>query len=372
MAVTVSGGGTTVLVFNVVTGTAGGNFANDFSGAVGTPSIVSVLSSGQPESTTPGALNVIYDSSSSAGTFLTYALTTPDQYTYVSVGQPTTVDGSGSGDTLFGGAALTYTEAATGGDNRVVFTSGNNVFQGSSSGGAGDTIVGGSGYDTIVTGTGTSTVYSGTGHTLIELNDTIAGDIAVLQSGNSTVVANGVSDTVNASATGTVFGGSGLLTFVAAPSTSPLAVSVVGGTGVTNMFGASGTDLTFAGGGTATYIAGDGNETLNGFNSSGFAFFGDTSATDANYSVVGGAGTDYFSTGAGTEFFQAGFGVDSFNISTVPGATITIADFSTADSISFNSTIASQSTDGANYSVTLSDGTTVEFLGITSLPTHHT
>ena len=369
MAVTVSGGGSTVLVFNV-SGSAATNFANDFSGAVSSTTPSATLSSGQTESTTPGALNIIYDASNSSGTFSSYTLSTPDQYTFVSVGNPTTINGSSAGDTVFGGAALTYIEAATGGDNRVIFTNGNNIFEGSPTGGAGDTIAGGSGYDTIVTGGGSSTVFSGTGHTLAELNDTVGGDVAIMQSGNTTVVANGIADTVFASATGEVYGGAGSLTFVAAASSSALPLTVVGGSGTTMLFGAANTDLSFYGGGAnATFTAGAGNETLNGGLSSGFSFFGDTTPGDSpNDSVIGGGGTDYFSTGAGTEFFQAGTGADSFNIASIDGgANITIADFSTADSVSFAASVTSETSDGTNYTVTLSDGTTVEFLGITSI-----
>lgn len=369
-AVTISGGGSNVLVFNV-SGSAATNFANNFSGALGSNPIVSTLSNGGTESTVSGALNVVF---SSFGATSSYALTTPDQYTYVSVGDPTTIDGSSAGDTLGGGAALTYVEAAGGHDNNIFFTDGNNVFDGSATGGAGDTITGGSGYDTINTGGGASTVFSGSGHTLINLNDSVPGDIADLQSGNSTVNANGASDTVFASATGTIFGGSGLLTFATASSLSPLALTVVGGSGTTDMAGASNTDLTFAGGGTAEFTAGAGNETLNGANSTGFSFFGDTTAGDSvNDTVVGGSGTDYFATGAGTEFFQAGTGTDSFNIASIDGgANLTIADFGGADSVSFESAITSQGVDGSNYSVTLADGTHVEFIGITSLTGHIT
>jgi hypothetical protein len=329
-----------------------------------------MLSNGDTESTIAGALNIVY----SGGPATQYNLTSPDQYTYVSVGDPETIGGSSAGDTVFGGADLTYVEASGGHDNRVVFTTGTNTFIGAAND-YGDTIGGGSGYDTIQTGGGPSTVFSGTGHTLIELNDTVAGDIAVMGAGNSTVDANGVSDTVFASATGTIFGGTGTLTFTTAASTTPLAVSVVGGSGTTNMFGSAGTDLTLAGGGTQTYIAGAGNETLNGFNSGGFAFFGDTAPGDSVADTVyGGAGFDYFSTGAGTEYFMAGSGVDSFNIASIAGgASITIADFGGADSVSFFTGSDSVGTsDGTNYTVTLSDGTSVEFLGITSLSGHIT
>jgi hypothetical protein len=369
MAVTINGGGGSTLTFNVTAGTAGSNYASDFPTSF---PAYSTLSSGGTESTVAGALNIIF----SNGSPTTYALATGDQYTVVDSGDATTVDGSTvGGDTLLGGADMTYIEAAGAKDNRIVFVSGTNLFVGSSND-AGDTIVGGSGYDTIKTGGGPSTVFSGSGHTLAYLDDTVAGDIGIMQSGTTTIMADGVSDTVFASATGEIVGGTGNLFFVASASTAPLSISIVGGSGSTDMFGASNTDLTLSGGGMNVFVAGAGNETLNAAGSSGsVAFFGDTNSGDSvNTSVVGGSGSGYFLTGAGNEFFQAGTGFDSFNITSVTGdAQITIADFSPNDSVSFYAGSDSVgSTDNGNYTVTLSDGTKVEFLGITSLPGHTT
>jgi len=384
MAVTVPGGGGSVLVFNV-SGSAAFNYATDIQAALGSNPEVNNLSSGGTETTVAGALNTIYSNSSTTS----FSLLSGGQYTFVSVGAPVTVAGSEAGnDTVIGGADLIYVENPGAGDNRVVFTDGNNIFDGSSIGGAGDTIAGGSGYDTINTGAGATTVFSGTGHTLINLFDTSPGDIVDLQSGNSTVNAFGASDTVVASATGTIFGGSGSLLFVAEATTGALPVTVVGGTGSTDLFGAANTDLVFANSASspqAVFVAGAGNETLNGANAvGGFAFFGDTSQADAasiNDTVIGGAGYDYFSTGGGTESIVAGTGAAQFEINTVggSGATITIADFSAADSVNFaglsvaqeNSLLGTSSSvaDG-NLTVTLSDGTKVEFLGVTSLSGH--
>jgi hypothetical protein len=389
MAVTVPGGPGVVLYFNV-SGSAAINYANDFANAVGLNPAVTNLSSGDTETTVAGALNTIFSNGSS----LDYSLTTGGQYTFVSVGAPTTVNGSAAGgDVVVGGGDLIYVENGTSGGSNITFTDGNNIFDGSSVGGAGDTIAGGSGNDTINTGAGPSTVFSGTGRTLINLYDTVTGDVADMQNGNSTVNAFGVADTVVASATGTIFGGTGALTFVGQSTDAygnpvgSLDVTIVGGTGDTNLFGAATTDLVFsnAAGSTAQYMAGAGNETLNGANAAGgFSFFGDLSTVDGgsiNDTVVGGVGNDYFSTGSGVENLFAGSGAAQFEINTVggAGATITISDFSAADSVNFAGLSVAQETsllgtsssvsDG-NLTVTLQDGTKVEFVGITSLTGH--
>jgi len=362
-----------MLVFTV-SGGAATNYASDFANAVAglTPTM---LSEGGTESTVAGAYNIINPLAST-----TYTLSTGDQYTYVAVGSGTTIVGSsGGGDDITGGALLTYD--ATGDDNKIVFTGGNNTYNGSTvSGVGGDTVSAGSGYDTINTGFGHTTVFSGTGNTLINLNDTTPGDVAALAEGNSTVYAMGVADTVFASATGTIYGGAGSLTFVA--TGTPLPVSIIGGTGADTLYGTSGSDITFsnaAGSSLAQFIAGGGNETLNGAGAAGgFAFFG--SDSDTSDSITGGSGGDYFSTGAGSESITAGSGAALFEINTVTGgATITINDFSAADSVNFaglsvadeTSLLGSSSTvtDGS-LTVTLGDGTKVEFVGVTSLTGH--
>jgi hypothetical protein len=380
-SVTIPGGGSSVIVFTV-SGTQGAtyasaaaNYATDFQSRHGA---VTDISKGGTESTTAGAGNLI----SGTNTTTPYTLSTGAQYTFVDAGGPVTINGSAAGgDSVLGGGDLTYN--AVGNGNNVVFTDGTNVYQGGTA--SGDTISGGTGYDTINTGTGSDTVFSGSGHDLIILNDTVGGDVVNMEQGNTTINAFGVSDTVFAASTGTIFGGTGSLTFVA-ETTAPSNVTINGGTGTTTMFGADGTNLVFSnapGAGSAAFIAGTGNETLNGANAAGgFAFFGDADTTATiNDSVVGGSGTDYFSTGAGNESLFGGSGTGLFEINTIMGsnAVITISDFGGADSVNFGGMSVSDetsmlgtasSTSGGNLTVSLSDGTKVEFVGVTSLSGH--
>jgi hypothetical protein len=379
--ISIPGGSGNTITFTV-TGSSTTNYANAFNAAVGNATVVSTLSSGDEQSTTAGALNIIMSSSNTL-----YSLMTPGQYTYAAVTTPTAIVGSAGGDTLFGGGGISY--VALGGDNNIAFDDGNNVFYGPTAGG--NTITGGSGNDIINTGPGSNTVFSGTGNGVINLTDTSGGDIAALLAGNTIVNAFGVNDTVYASASidsttsGVVFGGSGELTFLAGPSESPLNIAIVGGSGSTNMFGASGTNVTFANSdGTAAYIAGDGNETLNGANAAGgFSFFGNANigeSATSNDTVIGGSGTDNFSTGGGSETFYAGSGAAFFSIADLgAGTDITINNFGAADFVNFAGLSTTDETSllqtattvaNGNLTITLQNGTQVEFVGITDLTGH--
>jgi hypothetical protein len=324
------------------------------------------------------------------GSTSSYALSTGRQYTYAAVVSPTQIIGSPAGsDTVLASGGVTY-DAGAGGSDRVVFAGGDNLFFGGSA--PGDTISGGAGSDTIDTGTQNATVFSGTGNTTINLGDTVGGDVVALLAGNSSVTAAGVNDTVFATAaydstTGTIVGGTGQLFFVAGASDSDLPLTVIGGSGSTYMFTNAGSDITLDNsGGAAYFIAGAGNETLNGANAAGgFAFFSDTVAADAasiNYSVLGGAGPDFFSTGEGHETIVAGSGEALFHVNDLgPDANITIADLQAKDFVNLGGLSVQDETallgtasviSSGNLTVTLHDGTKVEFLGVTSLTGHLT
>ncbi len=379
--ITIPGGSGNTVTFTV-TGNSATHYAADFNAAVANAPVVTNLSAGGQPSTVAGALNVIESTSNTL-----YSLSTPGQYTYAAVTTPTALIGSAGSDTVLGGGGLSY--VAQGGNNKVIFTDGDNVFYGPTAGG--NTITGGAGSDTINTGDGSNTVFSGAGYAVINLTDTSGGDIVALLAGNAGVNADGVNDTVYASSalasntTGTIFGGAGVLNFVAGASASPLAVSIVGGSGNTYMFGAAGSDIVFANSdGSAAFMAGDGNETLNAANAAGgFVFFGDTIAGESatiNDTVIGGAGTDFFSTGTGNETLYSGSGAALFEINDLgTAAKITIANFGAADSVNFAgmSTAAETSllntattASNGNLTVTLQNGTQVEFVSTTDLTGH--
>ncbi len=362
-----------------ITGNAAANLANDFAKAViGAPT--DILTPGGAQSTVPGALNLI----STAGQ---YDLTTGKQYTYVSVSSATQITGSAAGgDTVLAGGGITY--AAVGGSNRVGFFAGNNVFDGGTA--SGNTVTGGAGNDTINAGTGSTTVFSGTGDGVINLSDASgSGDVVVLQGGNSTVNASGAADTIFASSGAEINGGSSALVFVSTSDPSsgsvPAAVSVVSGAGGAYLFGVDGTDIALQGAssaGLSVFVAGAGNESLNAANAAGsFAFFGSTDTVDSSSiseSVVGGSGNSFFQTGTGAESLQSGAGVSLFDIASVAGGSVSISGFTSSDFVEFQglsatqaeSLLASGTVSGGNLTVSLSDGTTIEFVGVTSLSGH--
>ncbi len=432
------------LIFTV-TGVSTTNYALDFQNALQAASgagslTINVLSAGANQSGGTGTtLNEIL-----SNTTLTspYALNQTNEYTLALVGSATTINGSSFGhDTVVAGGAVTFIEsnyavAAAGGHDNIDFIAGDNVFFGNNA--SGDTVTGGAGYDTINTGSGATTVFSGAGHTLINLNDTVAGstgDMTFLGDGTATVNANGLADTVVAGAPGqtifavgpktandtiviggpdspgpaggdtvvlgaasvsvfdsvggnSIFGGAGNLTFVGQTNTAVVNDSIVAGAGTTAIFASNNDNIVFAStsaSGTITAVAGSGNETLNGANAVNFNFFGSTDTTNAasnNTTIVGGTGSDYFSTGTGNEVFTAGQGTDVFGLNTVAGSNgadhITIYDFSAADSVSFNgesqtdvnAAINSGTVSNNNLTITLSDNTTVTFVGTTSLNGH--
>jgi hypothetical protein len=428
--VTIPGGSGLPPIVFTISGVSTTNQANAFAAAVQNAPVTTNLET-TAESTIAGALNEIV--SGAGGTATSFTLTTGGQYTVSDVGFLDTIVGSAAGDdNILGGGAITY--MAMGDDNTVTFLDGSNTYSGGTS--SGDVITGGSGFDVLDAGEGSNnTVFSGSGFDTIFLSDTgTGGDIAFLGDGQSTVVSTGLADTIAAEAPGnaifvqgpatasdvinilpdaagdlgndtitlgaasvsvfdsvggnSIFGGSGDLTFISAPGVSD---TIVGGTGNIVMFTASGDSITLANDTTASttsdiFVAGSGNETLDGSNAlGGFTYFGDTTSADSASvatSVIGGAGTNYFSTGVGMETLDGGSGANVFNLNDGVGAagdSITINDFSANDYVSFGSDSQSEITtildnatvSNGNLTLTLSDNTTVTFTNVTSINTSH-
>ena len=346
-----------------------------------------------------------------------------------SLGHDTVI--AGSDLAASGPFSATYTQ--TGSDNLITFINGTNTYDGSGGSASGDTITSGAGSDTINTGHGSSTVFSGSGTSLITLNNTTGSDVVFLGDGVSTVIANGVSDTVVAASAGqlilggatgsslivaveaasvagpakdvilardsavtvfdsvggnTIFGGTGNLTFVGQSGSLPVADTIVTGSGFTAIVGFANADITFASTSTSGgvgIIAGTGNETLNGANATNFTVFGDTTAAASSSSTFVGSynsgSTDFFNTGAGSEAYVAGNATDIFQLDTVSAASgpahITIFGFTGNDMVGFgNDTVNAQNdlnsgtVTGGNLTITLSDKTTVTFVGVTTLTGH--
>jgi Ca2+-binding RTX toxin-like protein len=189
-------------------------------------------------------------------------------------------------------------------------------------------------------------------------------------SGSATVVAHAGTDTVA--------GGTGPLDIVAGSGDT---LTASGASAGTTLFGSANSDVTFTSGavGGLTYIGLAGNETLNASGSSTNDVFWGGADPAGSESIVGGSGNDLFVAGQGTDSFGSGSGNNEFlfmnSILSLSGGSQTnvITNFlgSNNNSVVLDglSTVSATSTGtglSAATTVTLSDGTKIEFLGVSS------
>lgn len=429
VAITIHGGsGSDTINFAfTVTGTNTIKYAEQFANSVNTllaggenPTFLT------PGDTTPGTgVDPIYVLNPNGQSDATFSIPGAG-YVLDSIGGASTVDGTGSDTIIVAGINPAATVDLTGGNNLVIFVDGNNLYNGTGDAVGNDTVVAGSGFDTVTTGTGSTTVYSGTGNSTISLNDTSTSgsvnDIAYLDDGKSTVYANGVNDqiwatvgnetiystassgtlgvvlsgtganggdlvSITGGATTTVFNNVGNDTIDAGSGTlnvydAPGAFTYVNtGTGNTIIFGAASTTVVLGSqisGGTGVFIASGGNEQLIGSSATAnLTLFGATVAGSAD-TMMGGSGNDTLVAGAGTDSLFGGTGSNEFLIaaSQTDGAHITIGDFwaSSGDTLALSgftaqdvNNIINHGTDvNGSYVVSLSNGSTLTFEGITS------
>ncbi len=229
--------------------------------------------------------------------------------------------------------------------------------------------------------------------------------------GNDTIYGGAASIALFDSVGGNTFNaGSGQAYFVAA---SGVADTVNSSGGPVYMFGSDGDSITFAGNvGSVSdpavlsgFAAGAGNETLNGAEATTYSstvpggpasalvlYANNTSdsvaAQNVNDSLVGGNGATAFVTGEGNETLTGGLGSNRFYIqhsadnTDANTGTITVQDFANTNwQVGFAgytqeeiaNAEANASVNGGSdpsYTIKLSDGTTVQFLGVTTLTGH--
>ncbi len=289
----------------------------------------------------------------------------------------TTVFGGGSGlialnDTTTGSS---FNDVAFLGDgtNTVLASGANDVVVAASPG----QLIVGSGADStstlaVVIANSASTGTSGSGDTIVAGSDT-----------------TNIYDSVGGAV---IFAGSGNLNFIGQTPTGTSSVTdtIVSSTGTTAIFGNSGDNVTFSSSSSDPAVlvsAGDGNETLNGANAAGGVYFfasQDTSSSAAvNDTVVGGSGSNYFQTGVGNEAYVAGSGTNIFDVATDlgPNTHITIYDFGAGNdyvdfvgAANYTTTVGSIDSHGTTtptLTVTFADKSSVEFVGISSIPQGH-
>jgi hypothetical protein len=348
-------------------------------------------------------------------------------YTFDDANGATTITGSGTGDDLLVvGSNPSATPSASyidmGGNNIITFVDGNNNYTGPTASGNSDLIIAGSGNDSIGAGVGAATVESGTGHAFIDLQDTLAAgatgnpksinasdynQFAYLDDGQNTVVMDGVADVAIANAPGqAIFGGSGtdLVALVSPPGSTVTSTgndSVVGGSGSTSVYDASNGNVIYGGSGTlvvlfadsvdGSVVAGSGTTAVYGESGDTIAYF--TNATTGGAYFVAGTGPESVDAsgsagsltmvlGTGNETLVGGSGPTTFNANydsaTGLTGTITINDFGGSDVFDFvgysaaqyQAALATGTATSSGYNITLSDGTTVTFAGVTSIAGH--
>jgi Ca2+-binding RTX toxin-like protein len=242
----------------------------------------------------------------------------------------------------------------------------------------------GNGHDTI-NANGSGTVTGGSGGTLFFVggaaDDTVDQNLLNSHGNNDTIVAGAGSVTINAYGANTsVFGGTGSLEYLGHSPGSP---TIWGGSGTETLFGSSGQNITYKTGSELTpgadiLAAGTGNETLN----AGGASVGvQLAAGLGTVDMIGSTGNDQFFGGSGVATMTGNGGDDIFNFASASepggqhGGTNIITDFNTGNDIfstigygasAAQNALAAATVSGGNTTLKLSDGTTIEFLGITT------
>ncbi len=191
-----------------------------------------------------------------------------------------------------------------------------------------------------------------------------------------------------------IYGGAGELQFIGG---TDINASIYGGQGHIYVFGNAGDTITYGattGQQTTNFIAGLGNETLNGSQAASDLIFWGANTSNVTGEdqtqdlITGGAGNDTFFTGEGSETLSGGGGANLFIIDATKdsvGAHITLADFGAnsenlAGFAGYSQAEISSALSGAetvmgsggvtDVVITLSDSTTVTFVGISSLNGH--
>jgi Ca2+-binding RTX toxin-like protein len=317
---------------------------------------------------------------------------------FIDTASESVVFGSGDADESVLSSIGDMTFFATGGSGTVVAGGGNNriIIPGDDSGNW--SINTGKGDDAIFAmGDGNDTINPGGGNNAISLG----GGKNVMQStGDDTVIVGSGSETIAAigAATDLIFGGASQLFYVGTKGS----VTVFGGSGSDTFFGGSGPDVvhggtegsnflvagiggaTLFGGGNGDLLvamgavgqalhAGAGNETLNGALAPGAdTLFGGSGAV----SILGGA-NDTFVAGTGSATVDAPLGGNAFvfNNGKAGGSALIqgfISGQDTIDLLGYGKNEVTQALNhqqavAGNATITLSDHTTITFVGVSKL-----
>ncbi len=299
---------------------------------------------------------------------------------------------TGSGNaTVFGGYGhdtINLQDTAGNGGDIAYLGDGNNFVNAD---GANDVVVTGVSGQTI---NGSTTAAAGANTLTISIesktNNPNFGGANLINAGTDNTA---VFDTIGGN---TIFGGSGVLDVIGGVRPGLIvADTITGGTGGGNIYAASDNSFTIANGADTTgantlnVVAGSGNETLNGGGAAGnLNFFGSADTANGGTTTtteIGGNGSNFFMMGSGNENITAGAGSNFLVLDLVANSHLTVFDFGASnDLVGFASNLSGeQSSDLANatagtitgadgtsvntLTLTLSDNSTVTFVGIDSL-----
>ena len=225
--------------------------------------------------------------------------------------------------------------------------------------------------DTVVGGAGSSTISAGGSNLLVGGG---AGNMLFLGGAGSATVLG------HAGENQTVDGGSGHILY----SDLGASATINGGSAAVTVFGGASGSVTYNSSiGGVVFQALSGNETLNASGSStgnliaaANSLLGNPQGTGAD-SLVGGSGNDTFFGGNGSATMTGGSGSNTFAFFKFLGTgNDVITDYTSSDSVFMTgygsnqgAAIASSTSSGSNTTVTLSDNTTIKFLGVSSINT---
>jgi len=283
------------------------------------------------------------------------------------------------------------TVVAGGGDNRVVIPAADDGNWSINTGNGDDNLLAsGGGNDTISAGGGNNRIELGGGKDFITStgNDIIVGatgqeTVAAFGSASSFVVGNDSNLLfVGNGGSATIFGGTGSDTYFGGGGPDYVQGGtdghnfLIGGSGAATLVGAGDGDILKAGIGSPGQVlrAGLGNETLEGGSGSD-TFYGGGKGSSTQ--IIGGTGNDTFFSAGGTATVTAGAASNLFVFTkSDPGGSDVIQGFiSGLDQIGLEGfkgnevarALKSQTVVDGNDTITLSDHTTITFVGVTSL-----
>ncbi len=350
--------------------TTAGSLVSNLATAAASGSLTIGNVSTGPAPLSGGATGLLLDDVANSSTVL------PAGYTDVLdvAGGPVTVSATANTTNLLVGGTSGFTYyGATGSGGTALLTGGNSLLEGTSTGAGNFTVIATGGANTIFAGSGSDQIATLGGTNLIGLG---SGSNVLTSSGTDTVLASSGTNLIFGAGGGqTVFGGTGGTTFVGGANDS---ATLITGSAPVQAFASSGGTINLFGAASGNVlVAGGGNETLQGGSATGNTTFFGGSGTAA---LLGGAGNDTFVAGKGGAAMTGSGGSNLFVFVAggTGGATDTITDFGanagnkvqvTGYGQSAQTLLSTASVSGGNTTVTLSDNTKVQFLGVSNLGT---